>query len=167
MVAQLTLRHAHIAEAARLGMLAHSAWRGSLMAFFANGEACSARMASDLVLYCVGATEDMVVADREGIGVGWGARERNYIPYLWVLPGLQGNGIGSVLLARLEDDMAASGFDRSVLDTLARHERAIRFYNDHGYEITQRGEMPTRAGGQRIEKVRMVKVLASATTDGL
>ncbi|NOZ32410.1 MAG: GNAT family N-acetyltransferase [Alphaproteobacteria bacterium] len=166
MITQLTVRKAHIAEAARLGMLAHKAWERDLMGFFTDGGNWRRQMATDLVLYCVGATGDIVVADRQGEAIGWGARERNYIPYLWVTPGWQGRGTGSQILGRLEQDMAASGFASCVLDTLAAHKRAIRFYAGHGYKITQKGEMPTRTGGQRIEKVRMVKVLATAGTGG-
>jgi len=95
MITQLTVRKAHIAEAARLGTLAHKAWERDLMGFFTDGGNWRRQMATDLVLYCIGAAGDIVVADRQGEVIGWGARERNYIPYLWVTPGWQGRGTGS------------------------------------------------------------------------
>lgn len=160
MVAQLTLRPAHIAETARLGMLAFDAWEASLMRFFRDGRLRREKMKAELVLYCIGALERLTVAEKEGELAGWAAREANYVPYIWVGPATQGEGIGSTLLFQLEADMAASGHRRAVLDTIAAHADAIRFYERAGYEITQRGQSFTRTGQMSVEKVRMVKPLA-------
>lgn len=159
MVAQLTLRPAHIAETARLGMLAFRGWETSLMRFFPDGKLNRKDMQSQLVLYCIGALERIVVAEKDGELAGWASREANYVPYLWVTPSMQGEGIGTSLLLHVEADMAVAGHRRAVLDTIAAHDDAIRFYQRAGYQITQRGQTLTRGGRMSVEKVRMTKPL--------
>ncbi|MEX0627062.1 MAG: GNAT family N-acetyltransferase [Cucumibacter sp.] len=159
MVAQLTLRPAHIAETARLGMLAYRGWEASLMGFFPDGKLSREKMKVELVLYCIGALERLTVAEKDGELAGWAAREANYVPYLWIAPTMQREGIGSTLLFQLEADMIAAGHRRAVLDTIAAHEAAIRFYQRAGYEIVQRGQSLTRTGRMSVEKVRLIKVL--------
>ena len=56
-----------------------------------------------------------------------GAR-RAYIPYLFVMPVLQGHGLGSMLLRRMESMLELEGADRVQLETLADNVRAVRFY---------------------------------------
>ena len=162
MVAQLTLRQAHIAESARLGMVAFDSWQNSLMTYFPDGKLAREKMKTELVLYVIGALERLTVAEKDGEVAGWIAREANYVPYLWVAPTKQREGIGSSLLFQIEADMVAAGHRRSILDTVAAHEAAIRFYERAGYEIVQRGQSVTRTGRMSVEKVRLVKQLTVA-----
>ena len=53
-----------------------------------------------------------------------------------VLPGRQGSGVAGALLAAAEDHLRRSGCTRVTLDTTEPLQRAIRFYNRHGYTAT-------------------------------
>jgi ribosomal protein S18 acetylase RimI-like enzyme len=55
-----------------------------------------------------------------------------------VLPEWQGRGVADALLAAVEDEMRRLGCARATLDTTAPLERAIRFYERHGYRATGR-----------------------------
>jgi len=53
-----------------------------------------------------------------------------------VLPGRQGRGIAARLLEAAEDEARRAGCLRMALDTTEPLERAIRFYERHGYRPT-------------------------------
>jgi ribosomal protein S18 acetylase RimI-like enzyme len=55
-----------------------------------------------------------------------------------VRPQWQGHAIAEQLLSEAEDDMRAAECSRVTLDTTAPLERAIRFYQRHGYVPTGR-----------------------------
>ena len=50
-----------------------------------------------------------------------------------VLPDQQGKGIAEALLNAAESELRTAGCTRITLDTTAPLERAIRFYEKHGY----------------------------------
>jgi ribosomal protein S18 acetylase RimI-like enzyme len=50
-----------------------------------------------------------------------------------VLPGWQGKGVAESLLQQAEDDLARAGCSRVTLDTTEPLQRAMRFYERHGY----------------------------------
>src|SRR6185312_4738077 len=81
--------------------------------------------------------ERIIVAETEGIAVGWcsRARSRSYIPFLFVTPEYQGHGIGSALLRRMESLLELEGESRVLLETPADNVRAVRFYERQGYHI--------------------------------
>lgn len=81
--------------------------------------------------------ERVIVADVDTVPVGWcsRARGRAYIPYLFVTPLLQGHGIGTLLLRRMETLLELEGRDRVQLNTLADNVRAVAFYQHQGYRI--------------------------------
>ena len=72
-----------------------------------------------------------------GVAVGWCQRIRGraYIPFLFVTPLLQNQGVGSALLRRMESMLELEGADRIQLDTLADNVRAVNFYQHQGYQI--------------------------------
>ena len=78
-----------------------------------------------------------IVAEVDGIVVGWCSRVagRSYIPYLFVMPEMQGHGIGATLLDRMEVMLELQGAERVHLETPADHVRAVRFYERQGYRI--------------------------------
>jgi ribosomal protein S18 acetylase RimI-like enzyme len=57
------------------------------------------------------------------------------VSFLFVTPLLQNNGIGSLLLRRMESLLELEGHDRVLLDTFADNVRAVHFYQQHGYQI--------------------------------
>ena|SRR5690242_18194687 len=58
------------------------------------------------------------------------------IESLGVLPGHRGRGLGSRLLERLVDELAARGVSDLVIGLLAGNEAALRLYRRHGFEPT-------------------------------
>ena len=53
-----------------------------------------------------------------------------------VNPNSQKKGIGGILLFEMEKEMKVRGGKVSILEVRDRNESAIKFYKDHGYEIT-------------------------------
>ena len=82
-------------------------------------------------------------ADPEGAGDkkaghAVGLKKEGHIRGMAVLPRWQGAGVADVLLAVAEDELRRAGCARVTLDTTAPLERAIRFYERHGYRATGR-----------------------------
>jgi ribosomal protein S18 acetylase RimI-like enzyme len=53
-----------------------------------------------------------------------------------VLPSAHGSGIAGQLLARAEEHLRQAGAQLVTLDTTAPLQRAIRFYEKHGYRAS-------------------------------
>lgn len=103
--------------------------------------------------------ERIVVADVDGLPGGWcsRARGRAYIPFLFVAPELQGNGIGTLLLARMETMLELEGAPSVHLETPADNLRAVRFYERQGYRI--RAMRPSMNRLDPLVSVRLEKPL--------
>src|SRR5690606_4270954 len=80
---------------------------------------------------------DTIVAEIDGDVVGWCSRvpRQSYIPFLFVMPNMQGHGLGSRLLGRMEAMLELEGAERIHLETPADHLRPVRFYEKQGYRI--------------------------------
>lgn len=78
----------------------------------------------------------VIVAERGAIA-GWAAREKmdEEITDLWVDPAAQRQGLGTALLATLEDEMRRSGFEAADLQTHARNAPALAFFRKQGYAV--------------------------------
>jgi GNAT superfamily N-acetyltransferase len=81
----------------------------------------------------------VLVADREGIVVGYGEADlaAGTVERLFVRPAVMGTGVGSALLARLETAVADRGHRRVSLDAA---DNALPFYERHGYARTGRSD---------------------------
>jgi ribosomal-protein-alanine N-acetyltransferase len=133
----LLIRKAIPAEIETLADIAFVAWERDLLPFL-NGPAAS-RSAEKHRLS--GAVRDgldrIIVAEVNEVAVGWcqRARGRAYIPFLFVTPLLQNQGVGTALLRRMESILELEGADHIHLDTLADNVRAVNFYQHLGYSI--------------------------------
>ncbi len=78
------------------------------------------------------------VAEVEGGIAGWASREAldDEITDLWVDPPHQKKGLGAALLAAMEAEIIAAGFDASRLQTHARNTAAVGFFQKHGYTVS-------------------------------
>lgn len=61
------------------------------------------------------------------------ASEEGHLRGMAVLSGWQGSGVASALLRAAEDDLRKNGCAFVTLDTTEPLQRAIRFYEKHGY----------------------------------
>lgn len=134
---ELIIRKAQASEAERLADIAYLAWERDLRPFL-SGEQASPQSEKRRLNGAVHELLDRtIVAELDTVAVGWCARARSraYIPYLFVTPLLQNQGIGTLLLARMESFLELEGAERVQLDTLSDNVRAVSFYQHHGYRI--------------------------------
>ncbi|WP_055048937.1 GNAT family N-acetyltransferase [Devosia sp. A16] len=134
---QITIRKAVASEAERLTDIALLAWERDLQPFL-SGEAASRQNEKRRLGVAVHELLDRtIVAEVDAAPVGWCARARSrpYIPYLFVTPAQQNQGIGTLLLRRMESIIELEGADRVQLDTLSDNVRAVNFYQHQGYRI--------------------------------
>ncbi|MFD1252179.1 Acetyltransferase YpeA [Devosia equisanguinis] len=101
-----------------------------------------------------------ISAEIDGVVVGWCSRapSRSYVPFLFVMPELQGHGIGAQLLSRMETILELEGAERILLETPADHVRAVRFYERQGYHILAL-KADARAGHDPFASVHLEKRL--------
>ena len=77
------------------------------------------------------------VAEFDGHIAGWAAREAldDEISDLWIIPPQQRKGLGSALLAAMEAEIVAAGFEAARLQTHARNVAAVGFFQKNGYAV--------------------------------
>ena len=113
--------------------------------------------------------EDVLVAERDGIVVGW-AKIEHPTPFrssdhVWTITGLavdpaaQGGGVGRALVEALADEARSRGARRLTLRVFAPNERARRLYERCGFAVegVLRGEF--RAGDDYVDDVLMALTL--------
>ena len=131
------IRKAVPGEIDTLADIAFIAWERDLKPFLngaaASGNAEKARLTAALR----DGLDRVIVAEVNEVAAGWCQRMRGraYIPFLFVTPLLQNQGVGSALLRRMESILELEGHDRIQLDTLADNVRAVNFYQHQGYQI--------------------------------
>jgi len=88
-------------------------------------------------------TSDFMIMHDEGRLVGVsvfgkcfaeGYEEDGEISAIYLLHDYIGKGYGHALFVRVEQELAAKGYDHFVLDLLEGNDRALRFYLAHGFE---------------------------------
>jgi ribosomal protein S18 acetylase RimI-like enzyme len=104
---------------------------------------------------------DVFVALEAGQVVGVAVTERRddglYIDRLAVDPARQGGGLGSWLLARLEEVARSNGLSDLSLETADMMDHLVRLYRRNGFEIVGRG-LPAH-GKDAHMRVHMAKAL--------
>lgn len=156
----INIRKAEISDAPRMAEIAFLAWEGGILPVLTakpgQREAERRRLSQ-----AVGdGWQQSIVAEMSGIVVGWCSRAKggSYVAYLFVLPELQGHGIGAKLLDRMEAMLELEGAERIFLETPADHVRAVRFYERQGYKIL--AMKPDGRGHDPFASVRLEKRLA-------
>ncbi|MDI3317776.1 MAG: GNAT family N-acetyltransferase [Bacillota bacterium] len=82
----------------------------------------------------------------------------HYLSNIAVSPAARGQGVGSLLLAALEQEARAAGSRALVLDVETANHGAIRLYRRHGF-VVERTTAPRRLGPQSFRFHRMRKEL--------
>lgn len=90
------------------------------------------------------------------LGYGWA-----YVDTLWVEEGERRRGLGSTLLARLEEVARQQGVFRARLNT-ASFQGAVAFYERRGYQVFAQLPFSTPDGREHVDFF-MKKELRSAT----
>ncbi|SFZ81988.1 Acetyltransferase (GNAT) family protein [Devosia enhydra] len=157
----VAIRTALSAEAETLADIGYVAWDRDLRPFLAGAAASREvqreRLDRDVATHIA----RIIVADVDGVATGWCMRARglSYIPYLFVTPLLQNQGIGSMLLRRMETIFELEGAGYVQLDTLADNVRAVTFYQRQGYRILAL-KPQGRVAGDTTMSVRLEKPLS-------
>ena len=104
----------------------------------------------------------ILVATDGGKPAGLGACEHadDTISDIWVSPAFEGRGIGSALLAALEQEIAGRGHGQARIAVAAANERAFRLYRHRGYREIWRGTRHDPILATPLEKVELAKDLA-------
>jgi [ribosomal protein S18]-alanine N-acetyltransferase len=157
----ILIRKAESDDARRLADIAYRAWESSILPLLTERpgmrEAEQRRLAQ-VVSETLGYIS---VAEVDGVVVAWCSRSarRAYIPFLFVMPELQGNGLGTMLLRRVETILELQGADHVQLETPADNVLAVRFYEKQGYRILAM-RPDGRAAHEPFMSVRLEKVLS-------
>ncbi len=103
----------------------------------------------------------IVVAEQAGVVRGWAARERldELISDFWVDPQFQGQGLGSSLLDAIEGDIVRQGLSQARIETHARNDDAVRFFEKYGYRITWLSASYSAKLDREVQSVGMLKQL--------
>jgi len=136
-MAVIEIRKAEISDTPRMADIAFTAWDTGIRPLL--DERPGHRESERLRLSQAASMNwpNAIVATINDIVVGWCSRStrRHYIPFLFVMPDMQGNGIGARLLDRMETMLELQGAQRVLLETPADNVRAVRFYERQGYHI--------------------------------
>ena len=103
------------------------------------------------------------VAEQGGQATAWAARENfdNHITDLWVDPIWQRQGIGQALLAKLEAEIEAQGYESVRIETHSQNTQAIEFLKLQGYAINWMTAVWSPQLDRDVDTVGLVKALAA------
>lgn len=154
------IRHADPCEAMDLAALGFVAWEQGILPLYRERNDSQDALMNQLAGYCQDRIADIIVAEVRGEILGWCSRARGkaYVPYLFVTPHLQGQGIGRLLLKRMESIFELEGHDVVQLETPADHVSAVKFYENQGYSILAM-KMDGRGAHKPYMSVRLEKRL--------
>ncbi|ODT72576.1 MAG: hypothetical protein ABS75_03775 [Pelagibacterium sp. SCN 63-23] len=133
----IRIRKAEITDAPRMADIAYRAWEDGILPILIAQPGMKETERRRLSHAVGDGWPYSIVAEIDDVVVGWCSRSprRSYIPYLFVMPDMQGHGIGASLLERMEMMLELLGAERVHLETPADHVRAVRFYERQGYRI--------------------------------
>ncbi|MBU1307814.1 MAG: GNAT family N-acetyltransferase [Alphaproteobacteria bacterium] len=133
----VTIRRAETGDVGRLSDIAYRAWESGIFPLLTPRPGMQQYEKARLAQVVVETLNRIIVAQVAGVVVGWCSRSarRAYIPYLFVAPEVQGQGLGSMLLRRMESMLELEGASRVFLETPADNVPAVRFYENQGYHI--------------------------------
>nr|WP_259649796.1 GNAT family N-acetyltransferase [Shewanella sp. c952] len=79
---------------------------------------------------------NIVVLEVDGVIAGYCAAEEGFIQIQMISPLLQGTGLGSYLLAKIEAMQFTEGYEHLRLETFKGNQQALNFYQKHGWSIS-------------------------------
>lgn len=118
-----------------------------------------------------GVNHRLLVAELDERVVGWasfgagrdeGMAELGELAGLYVHPDHWSRGVGHMLLERVEQEFSSGGREESYLWVLHGNERAIRFYERHGWNADGDEKVGDAGGAQQLRELRHVRRLTPA-----
>lgn len=109
----------------------------------------------------------LVATTAEGV-IGWAgfgaARDTQYagqgeLAGIYVHPASWSTGAGHALIERVESELKAAGFETAYLWVLAGNERAITFYERHGWHADGVEKLDSAGGVENLRELRHVRRL--------
>lgn len=145
-----------------LALIGIRSWESAVIGWGEHTEAVQSNARNAYRDFCDKHWTRIVLAHDGGVVLGWAAREKpdNNITDLWIDPEHQRKGAGKMLLTSLEHDIAAAGFDSVILETHAKNQPAIGFYEHFGYRVVSLSVGYSAGLGQDIQIVKMRRDLA-------
>lgn len=156
----VTVRHAEAHQAPLLAKLGYLAWSQSILPLAPERERSRDELMARMADYCRDRVDDIIVAESNFEILGWCSRfpGKAYIPYLFVAPLVQRNGVGGLLLRRMESLFELEGKHSVQLETPADHVEAVQFYEKQGYHILAM-KQAGRGAHRPYQSVRLEKRL--------
>ncbi len=114
----------------------------------------------------------MLVAEGPDGVLGWatfgpgrdhGQTHRGEVAGLYAHPSAWSAGVGHALITRLEKELASEGVSDAYLWVLAGNDRAIRFYESHGWHADGAEKYGDAGGATGLHEFRHVRILAEAS----
>ena len=102
----------------------------------------------------IGAFEDGKIVGTASFGASRWEKFRGYgeIVTIYLLPEYIGRGVGSALMERCISELKAQGYSSILLWVLEENTRARRFYEKHGFKLTEE-YMDDNIGGRDVREV--------------
>ncbi|GAB3599459.1 GNAT family N-acetyltransferase [Microbacterium tumbae] len=110
----------------------------------------------------------LLVAERDGAIVGWAgfgagrdadSAHRGELAGRYAHPSAWSSGIGHALLMRTEEELRAEGWEEACLWGLHGNERAIRFYDRHGWRADGGAKLADAGGATGLHELRHARRL--------
>ncbi|UHS56295.1 GNAT family N-acetyltransferase [Agrobacterium vaccinii] len=157
----MNVRPAKTEELQELAQIGLASWRKGILPLVTADVVSRIEKDNPFVPFLEEQGERILVAEDDGVLAGLGAAEDgdNYISDIWVAPEHEGKGVGSALIAALEEQFRARGFREATIRVSADNKRALGLYLHLGYRETWRGFDHDPILDVTLEKVALAKAI--------
>ncbi|MDF1634842.1 GNAT family N-acetyltransferase [Mycoplana sp. MJR14] len=162
-----TIRYAHGDDVPALAEIGMRAWEQAVTGVAdLNALRDNARLA--FLQFLSANWVKVIVAEDGGRIAGWAAREKldEEITDLWVDPSMQRRGIGTALLAAVEDEMRGADHEAATLQTHARNAAALAFFRKRDYAVSWLSVAYSPKLDRNVESVGLRRQLVEDTPIG-
>lgn len=155
----LKVRPANSEELQELAGIGLASWRKGILPLIAADVVSRIEKDNPFIPFLEEHGENILVAEADGVLAGLGAAEHgdNHISDIWVAPQHEGKGVGSALIAALEERFRSNGFTEATIRVSANNTRALGLYLHLGYRETWRGFDHDPILDVTLEKVALAK----------
>ena len=158
----ILIRPARLVELDRLAAIRLAAWERGIRPLVPSRAWQRMRTVNPFRAFLRRRGDSVMVADLGGEAAGIAARDGDCISDLWVAPLHEGRGVGSALLASLEEAIARAGYPQARLEVLSANLRALALYRRRGYRPVWDGFRRDPALGIELHRTGLLKALAPA-----